>query len=390
MRFRVRREALAGAVAWAARALPEPERAGDPAPARLKIDAANGRVRLSGASQWVGARSEIRADTSEHGMALVCGARLAVAAEALAADPAQGERDGDDLVEVVLDGPRLELGVGECRLSLLAARDADFPELPPTPAAAGTLPAEVLASALNQVIAAASRDESAPVLTGVRIEARDDLVTLAALDRYRCAVRSVRWRPERADLVATVLAPARPLAAFVAAFPADAQVSVALGAAGGAGGPRLLGVRAGGRRATLRLLDGEVPRYDSLFPAEFASVAAVPREPLISAIGRITSVAGRGAPVRLRVGDGSIRLEAGSPDAGMGCERVEAKLSGPALDIAFSSTLLLDGLAALRAPVVELALTTATGKAVLRGRADLDADADADFRYLLMPVRMTA
>ena len=70
---------------------------------------------------------------------------------------------------------------------------------------------------------AAGRDDTLPVLTGVRIEIEGDTVTLAATDRYRLAVRELAWTPEQPDLSAIALVPARALADTAKSFGAAAR-----------------------------------------------------------------------------------------------------------------------------------------------------------------------
>jgi DNA polymerase-3 subunit beta len=375
MRFRVEHELFARAVARAARVAPE--RPDGPSRGGLRIEAANGRVRICAGDHEVSVSAELRAETPEHGLALVPGHRFAQVVGALAAPHLQVE----------LAGGRLELCAGAARFCLLTLPPRDCPELPVLPPVTGTADAGELRRAVGQVVAAASRERTAPVLGGVRLEIAADRLTLAALDRYRCAVRTLEWRPEWAAPTTVALAPARALAEAVDALPAEHRIGLVLTERGG---DRLLGLRCPSGRATVRLLTGEIPRYDSLFPAEFASVAVAEREPLTRALRRVALVTESRSPVRLGVSAGSIRLDGGSVAEDIACEPVEAKLDGPAIEIAFDPRLLLDGLTAITEPVVELALTTATGKAVLRGRADLDAEPDDAFRYLLMPVRLSS
>ena len=66
------------------------------------------------------------------------------------------------------------------------------------PAVAGTVGADTLASAISQVAIAAGRDDTLPALTGIRIEISGDTLTLVATDRYRLAVRELRWNPAAA------------------------------------------------------------------------------------------------------------------------------------------------------------------------------------------------
>jgi DNA polymerase-3 subunit beta len=63
-------------------------------------------------------------------------------------------------------------------------------------------------------------------------------------------------------------------------------------------------------------------------------------------------------------------------------------LDGDAIDIAFNPTYLLDGLAAVGSSVTRFSFTQPTRPAVLTGVDDDGAPTD-DYKYLLMPVRLT-
>ena len=75
-----------------------------------------------------------------------------------------------------------------------------------------TVAGDDFAAAVAQVAVAAGRDDTLPVLTGIRIEIDGDQLTLAATDRYRLAVRELTWAPEQSGLTAVALVPARTLA----------------------------------------------------------------------------------------------------------------------------------------------------------------------------------
>ena len=75
MKFRVERDVLADAVAWAARSLPA--RPPVPVLAGLLLDAADGRLVLSSFDYEVSARVEVPAEVDEPGAALVSGRLLA-------------------------------------------------------------------------------------------------------------------------------------------------------------------------------------------------------------------------------------------------------------------------------------------------------------------------
>jgi len=243
------------------------------------------------------------------------------------------------------------------------------------------------------VAIAAGRDDTLPVLTGIRVEIDGDTVTLAATDRYRLAVREFTWRPEQTGLDAIALVPARTLADTAKSLATVDSVAIAL--ANGASGEGLMGFDGGGRRTTTRLLEGEFPKYRALLPSEALTVADVDTSALVEAVKRVALVAERNTPVRLSFTAGELQLDAGSGDEAQATESLACALDGEAISIAFNPQFLLDGLGAVDAAVSRLSFTTSTKPAVLTGGAAGDGStggvggAGGAYRYLLMPVRLS-
>ena len=184
------------------------------------------------------------------------------------------------------------------------------------PTASGTVAGEVFASAVGQVAVAAGRDDTLPVLTGVRVEIDGEKLTLVATDRYRLAARELTWTPEQSGLTAVALVPARTLAGTAKALTSGDKVTVAL--ASSVQGEGLVGFEAGGRRTTTRLLDGEFPKYRSLLPKESTTVARLDTASFVEAVKRVSLVAERNTPVRLGFRGGECVLEAGTRGGGAG------------------------------------------------------------------------
>ncbi|MEJ5945811.1 DNA polymerase III subunit beta [Pseudokineococcus basanitobsidens] len=376
MRFRVERDVLAEAVTWTARSLPT--RPPVPVLAGLVLDAdASGALVLSGFDYEVSGRVEVAAEVDEPGRALVSGRLLADIARSLPGRP----------VEVASEGPRVTLTCGASRFQLLTMPVEEYPSLPEMPGSSGVVAGDVLTQAVGQVVVAASRDETLPILTGVRMEIEDDRLTLLATDRYRLAMRELPWRPASPGASTTALVRARTLSEVARSLgTGGGDVVVALSDA--STGTGLIGFEAGGRRTTSLLVDGEYPKVRSLFPAESAARAVVVREDLVGAVRRVSLVAERNTPVRLSFSEGQVVLEAGAGDDAQASEALPATLDGEPLEIAFNPAFLLDGLGALPSEHVRLSFTQPTKPAVLTGQAEADGDDDPGYRYLLMPVRM--
>lgn len=372
MKFRVERDALADAVAWAARTLPS--RPSLPILAGLLLEADGSGLVVSSFDYETSSRVEVSADVNQPGRALVSGRLLADIGRSLPAQP----------VSVTLDGTRVAVVCGKSSFTLPTFPVEDYPALPAMPSSSGTIPGDVFAAAVAQVAVAAGRDDTLPTLTGIRIEVEGAMITLAATDRYRLAMREFTWSPSTPSLSVNALVPARTLAETAKSLAGADTVNVSLAE----GGEGLMGFEGEGRRTTTRLLDGEFPKYRSLLPNETLSEATVNTGALIESVKRVALVAERNTPVRLTFSDGEVVLTAGTFDEAQATESVECALQGEGLEIAFNPQYLLDGLGALDAAFTRLAFTQSTRPAVLSGVDEVDGQTSADYRYLLMPVRL--
>jgi DNA polymerase-3 subunit beta len=327
----------------------------------------------------------VTADIREPGRALVSGRLLAEIARSLPDRP----------VDVASDGSKVTLTCGSARFSLLTMPVEDYPRLPELPAVSGRIRSDAFAAAVGQVVVAAGRDDTLPVLTGVLVEIEGSEITMWTTDRYRLAVRKLAWEPAGSGLTTTALVPARTLADAAKSLTGGPEVQVALSS--GSGGEGLLGFQggtstdaeAGARRSTTRLLDGEFPKVRSLFPAEVLTTARVPTAGFVEALRRVALVAERNTPVRLTFEDNTLTLEAGASDEAQATEAIDADIQGEGIGIAFNPGYLLDGLSAIGAPVTVLQFTVSTRPAVLLGAADDEAEPDGAYRYLLMPIRLS-
>jgi DNA polymerase-3 subunit beta len=378
VRFRIDRDEFADAVAWTARSLPA--RPAVPVLAGLLLEVTGHELRLSGFDYEVSAEATLTATAEEAGRVVVSGRLLADITRSLPVAP----------VEIVTDGAKAVLTCGTSKFVLPTLPVEDYPSLPAMPAAAGRIASDAFAAAVSSVFVAAGRDDTLPVLTGIRVEVEGDLLTLAATDRYRLAMREIRWRPDDSSLTATALIPAKTLAdAAKTLATTGAEVAIALGT--GAQGEGMAGFAGGTRRTTTRLLDGEFPKYRSLVPDEFGAAAEVATPLLVEAVKRVSLVAARNTPVRLSFDADAVVLEAGAGDEAQASESLPAAFEGEPMTIAFNPQYLLDGLSAIDSDTARLSFNGPIKPAVITGKGTGDtAEGGAEYRYLLMPVRLTS
>ena len=140
----------------------------------------------------------------------------------------------------------MTLTCGPASFTLVTLPVRDYPRLPELPRLAGTVDGGVLATAIGQVVPAASRDDTLPVITGVNVEIDGDMIKLVATDRYRLAVRELGWNPVRAPGRSTLLVPAKTLADAARMMTPGVPVRVMMGGTDRGAGPRT-GAPASGR-----------------------------------------------------------------------------------------------------------------------------------------------
>jgi len=374
MKFRVERDALADAVAWTAKSLPS--RPSVPVLAGVMLRVTDGRLHVSGFDYEVSSQVTVEVQADADGAALVSGRLLAEITKALPAKP----------VDVAAVGSHVEITCGSARFTLPTMPVEDYPALPDMPATAGTVDAAAFASAVGQVAIAAGRDDTLPVLTGVRLELSGTTLTMLATDRYRLAIRDLEWRPDDPESNFAALVPARTLNDTAKTLgPLGGTVTVALSRGGI--GEGMIGFAAGTRRTTSRLLDGEFPKVRALLPDTHNAQARVPVSALNEVVKRVALVAERATPVRLSFGDDGLVVEAGGTEDARASEAMDCEYTGEPMTIAFNHQYLLDGLAALDGPVAVLSFTDPKKPAIIAPAGE-DGQVSSSYRYLIMPVRI--
>ena len=385
MRFRVERDEFTEAVAWTARSLPSrtATAAQQQVLTGLLLDASGPGLVVAAFDYEVAAQAKLDATIDEEGRALAPGKMLAEITKQLPAAP----------VEVWTDGTGLVISCGNARFTLRTMPVDEYPTLPPLPPITGYIEGSVFGAAAQQVAVAAGKDDTLPVLTGVRLEIEGDALTLAATDRYRLAVRTLRWRPESPEAAGVALIPARTLLETARSL-AGGGVEVAIALGTGPSGEALVGFAGNQRQTTTRLVEGQFPPYRKLLPDSCPLIASVGKSALLEAVKRVALVAPKTAPVKLAFSEDHLQLEAGSNGGeAQASETLPAGYTGPDLEVAFNPAYLQDALNAIESDQVEFGFASAEDAeiaakkpAILTGKAT--GEDTPDYRYLLMPIQL--
>lgn len=342
MKLTIDPKLLAELVAWAARALPARPTA--PALAGLLLEADDGRLTVSAFDYDMSARGSVTcADIAEPGRILLPGRLLAEVARSLPTT---------SFAELAATDGEATIRCGKLDFNLRLLPADDYPTLPAPPQAAGTIDANVLAAAVAQVAPATSRDDTLPMLTGIRLDTDSDgdgdRFTLAATDRYRIAITDTTWTPDTSAWAddqfrgtttgISALIPGKHLHDITKGL-GHGPVTIGLD-------DKMAAFTTADRTTTIRLLDEQFIDYRARVTYDADITATVDADQLAAAVKRVALVADRTTAIRLAFTDGEVTVRAGDED-GRGTEALECALKGNPIEIAFQSTYLLDALGAI-------------------------------------------
>ena len=370
MKLRAERAEFAEAVSWATRTVGA--RVTLPALSGVLLEASEGKLTCRATDLEVAAEVTIPVQIDQPGRVLLPGRLLSQLVARFPEAP----------VHLTAEPDRVEITCGRATFHVRVMQVEDFPTIagPGEDAPQGVVKADAFARLVSQVSRAASTDEGRPVLTGVSLEAADGVLTAAATDSYRLAIRTLAWE-QAVD--GTALVPSRSLQeAAKAASEVGGSVTIALEEG-------QVSFLFGDRRLTTKLIEGTFPNYRALLPDAHETTVVVDREGLVEALQRVAIVAMGQAntPVSLTFGDGSVDLQATNQEMGDAAEALPAEIDGETLTISFNPAFLLSGLEATGTERIRIELRDGLKPAVLRPHAD-DGQVD-DLIYLLMPMRVS-
>lgn len=366
MKFTVPREELVSKLSTVSRALST--RTATQALSGILIVAEERTVTLGATDGEMGLRTEFAVEVGKTGSVLLPGRLLADIARSLGGPTVEIElREAERDVEI-------RSAASSFHLRVLPA--ADFPKLPEEGDEPLRIPAQAIASTVELVARAASRDDMRPVLTGVLVSAADEEMTMVATDSYRLAVKRTELKGEiGGELKANI--PARALRELGRIVSAEGVKEVAVSLL------RNQAVfSAGGIVLSTTLIEGQFPNFRQLLPESYEHDVRLPRGEFLDVARRVSQLAQRNAPLRLAFSAGELTVAASTPDVGDAEETMPAAFEGEPLEIGFNPEFLKEGIESVEGDEVMLRLISPLRPGLLQ---PVDND---DFRYLVMPIRL--
>jgi DNA polymerase-3 subunit beta len=280
-------------------------------------------------------------------------------------------------VSFSVDEQRATLKSGRSRFQLATLPAAEFPTLEEGTADADfTLSQAQLRQLISKTSFSMAQQDVRYFLNGMLLELAPAHIRSVATDGHRLAMCTLTPGPG-AGPERQVIVPRKGVLEL-ARLIADGDDPVALSL-----GTHHLSAKVGGFSFTTKLIDGRFPDYEKVVPQGNTTVLEVDRKMLREAFQRAAILSNekyRG--VRLVLSPENLTIQANNPEQEEAEESMPVSYQGPALEIGFNVSYLLEVLSTLEADEVSVRVSDANSSALLEDKGSSEAS------YVVMPMRL--
>lgn len=247
-----------------------------------------------------------------------------------------------------------------------------------------TLPADTFQSMIDQTIFACAKDDSRPVLQGVRIVLEGNTLSMAGADGYRLALRTSELN-QSVPSAFNMVVPAKTLGELARLTP-DENNLVYLSVQ-----PQRSQVlfKIAEIEVASQIIDGKFPTVENVIPKSTSIRVGVSTKDLQRAC-RYTEIFARNVNNTTRLNfvpgaagePGTVTVSANDMDRGNNEWTLDATLEGDAIEIGFNVRYLLDVLNVIKEDQIQIRMSASNAPGVVE-----PAGRD-DFLYVLMPMNL--
>lgn len=280
----------------------------------------------------------------------------------------------EGVIELDLQETKLHVTTDQYKSVVNGIVADDFPVMPAiSTGKKWSLDSGVFKKALQQVVLAASSDETRPVLTGVLLQTVSGNLVMAATDSYRLAEKRLTENKDDVRL----LVPASAMQDLLRVLPdGDSQIKITYD-------EQQVLFQVGDIELVTRLLDGKYPDYQKLIPKSFEAKATLKRSDLVN-VTKVSSLFAResAGSVTIELDEAAKQLSIRSVASQLGenTATAPAKVKGSG-SITLNSRYLLDALGVMAGEDVVFGFNGKLEPTLLFDPAN------DEYRHIIMPLK---
>jgi DNA polymerase-3 subunit beta len=355
---------------------------GLPILANVLLETEDSKLKMTATDLETGVHTWIGADVKEEGQITIPARTFSEFINSLPADK----------VDIGLEKQNVNVNTTNNSAQFNTLPSDDFPDVPR--AEKGKLIMEIdpreLEDAVNKVAFAAATDDSRPVLTGIKIEAEKNDLTMVAVDGFRLSRKLIELEKSVEDKI-DLLVPAKAmqeLARVIADLSneeekeSSEQVEVYM-----LEGKNQVIFRFGEVDLVSRLIDGKFPEYKQIIPTGYQTTTKMDRAAFQNAVRIVNifarNVIGNKAIVDFNGEENEVTVSASLAEIGENESSFEVDVEGEGLSIGFSSKFLTDMISSIDGDVIIFEGSNPTAPGVFKSAED------ESFLHIIMPMRLS-
>lgn len=284
------------------------------------------------------------------------------------------------VIELDLQETKLHVTTDQYKSVVNGVVADDFPVMPAIESGTSwKVGSTVFKKGLQQVVFAASNDETRPVLTAVLLTVKNGKLAMAATDSYRLAEKQLGTNKQAINL----LVPATAMHDLLRVLgDDDEQITVTHD-------EQQVLFQVGDVELVTRLVDGKYPDYHKLIPDSFATTATLKRADLVN-VTKVSSLFAResagSVTIEVREAEevdnktGQLSIRSVASQLGENTATADAKVTGSG-SITLNSRYLLDALNAMNGDEVSFSFNGKLEATLLRDTAK------DDYLHIIMPLK---
>jgi DNA polymerase-3 subunit beta len=336
--------------------------------ANVLLSAKGGRLAVTATDLEVELVATSEVDVQRNGEITVPGRKLLDICRAL---PEGAE------ITITLDAEKISVRARKSRFTLSTLPASEFPTVDEINAQQTLqVPQKDFKRLLEKTYFSMAQQDVRYYLNGLLLETSAKSLRSVATDGHRLALCDVEL-PEGAKSGQQVIVPRKGVLELQRILGTEEQaLAVAIGL-------NHVRVQIGDIRFTSKLIDGRFPEYGRVIPNDPPRVVTAVREDLRQALQRAAILSNekyRG--IRFAVKPNALTIQSHNPEQEEAEVEVEVNYEGEDLEIGFNVNYLLDALAAVEGPEVQIGLTDGNSSCLIRSVAD------AGSRFVVMPMRL--
>jgi DNA polymerase-3 subunit beta len=336
--------------------------------ANVLLSAKGGRLAVTATDLEVELVATSEVDVQRNGEVTVPGRKLLDICRAL---PEGAE------ITLTLDGERMSVRARKSRFTLSTLPASEFPTVDEINGQQSLkVPQKDFKRLLEKTHFSMAQQDVRYYLNGLLLETSAKSLRSVATDGHRLALCDVEL-PEGAKSGQQVIVPRKGVLELQRILGHEEQIlDLAIGV-------NHIRVQIGDIRFTSKLIDGRFPEYSRVIPNDPPRVVTAVRDDLRLALQRAAILSNekyRG--IRFAVKPNLLTIQSHNPEQEEAEEEVEVTYEGEELEIGFNVNYLMDALAAVEGPEVQVCLTDGNSSCLIRSSADSGA------RFVVMPMRL--